>query len=73
MKNDIADTQAIVSFLEKLPIPTLHKTHIEMMEAPITLEETLDVIKNLKGWLAPGPDELSNLYYKTFAKTLAPT
>ncbi|XP_073462101.1 vomeronasal type-2 receptor 26-like [Aquarana catesbeiana] len=42
------------------------------MEAHITVEETLEVIKNLKGGSAPGPEGLSNLYYKTFAETLAP-
>lgn len=70
--NESNDSRAIEAFLEHLPIPTIQKSHKEIMEAQISVEETLEVIKNLKGGSAPGPDGLSNLYYKTFAATLAP-
>lgn len=42
------------------------------MDAPISPEEVLDVIKNLKGGSAPASDGFSIPYYKTFAETLAP-
>ncbi|XP_073483900.1 vomeronasal type-2 receptor 26-like [Aquarana catesbeiana] len=55
-----------------LKIPRLQKSHADLMEASFSTEETLEVIKNLKVNSAPGPDCFSNIYYKTFAVTLAP-
>lgn len=42
------------------------------MKDRISVEETLEVVKNLNRGSAPGPDRLSVPYYKTFAETLAP-
>lgn len=54
------EESSIKSFLDDLNIPTLSKDHVEFMETPFTTEETLDVIKKLKGGSAPGPDGFSN-------------
>lgn len=59
-------------FLDNLPIPSLSPEHKGELEAPFTDGEVLGVIKNLKMGLTPGPDGLSNPYYKTFAETLFP-
>lgn len=58
--------------LENLNISTLSKDHRDRLEAPITMEEVLEVIKNLKKNSAPGPNGFSIPYYKVFAPTLAP-
>ncbi|PIO40408.1 hypothetical protein AB205_0134110 [Aquarana catesbeiana] len=42
------------------------------MESPITEEEVLGVIKDLRKGSAPGPDGLSIPYYKSFGHILAP-
>lgn len=52
-------------------MPHLSLTHRKLLEAPLTVEEILEVIKDLKKRSAPGPDGLSFLYYKAFAETLA--
>lgn len=64
--------QAVTKFLDNLPIPTLSADHRDRLEAPVSTEEVLAVIKNLKRCSAPGPDGFSAPYYKTFANTLAP-
>lgn len=70
-KNDSMEESSIKSFLDDLNIPTLSKDHVELMETPFSTEETLDVIKKLKGGSAPSPDGFSNQYYKTFADTVS--
>lgn len=46
-KGNTKDGPSIESFLDYLNIPTLSKEHIDIMEAPISMEETLEVIKKL--------------------------
>lgn len=60
------------SFLYSLPLPKLETRHRDELEAPISVDEVLFVIKNLKQGSAPGPGGFSTLYYKTYAQTLAP-
>lgn len=62
----------IDAFLEGLPLPFLGEGHGTELEAPITTEEVLEVIKKLKGGTAPGPDGFPVSYYKGFADILAP-
>lgn len=62
----------ISQFLKTLPIPSLSDKHKTIMEKTITEEKILEVIRNLKRGLTPGPDDLSVPYYKAFANTLAP-
>lgn len=66
------NTVAIDHFLDKLLIPVLDTEHKKLMEAPFSEEEVLGVIQGLRCGSAPGPDGLSNPYYKTFAPTVAP-
>ncbi|XP_077341249.1 uncharacterized protein LOC143986718 [Lithobates pipiens] len=54
----------INSFLDTLPIPRISNAHREVLEAPFTEEEVLATVKELKNNSAPGPDGLSNAYYK---------
>lgn len=50
----------------------LCQQNTDRLEAPVSTEEVLAVIKKLKRCSAPGPDGFSTPYYKTFANTLAP-
>lgn len=59
-------------FLDNLNLPTLKKEHKKILEAPISAEEVLTVIQNLKMDKAPGPDGFSSPYYKTFSVTPSP-
>lgn len=62
----------ISNFLKDLPLPTLSTEHKNLLEAAFSVQEILEVIKDLKKGSAPRPDGLSVLYYKAFAGTLAP-
>lgn len=42
------------------------------LERPLTREEIVEALKQIKPGKSPGPDGLSVSYYKTFADTLIP-
>lgn len=50
------DPSCIATFLANLPIPTIEDRQQDRMEAPITAEEVLEVIKHSKKESAPDPD-----------------
>lgn len=54
--NQKGSDSSISQFLDTLPIPELSEKHKSIMEDWISVEETLEVIKNLKRGSAPGPD-----------------
>lgn len=62
----------IETFLDNISLPALTEDHIAELEAPITSEEVGEVIRNLKGGTAPGPDGFSVPYYKAFSEILTP-
>lgn len=67
-----ANLTQIASFLDGINLPTLTAEHIADLESPITTKEVGEVIRNLKGGSAPGPDGFSVPYYKAFAEILTP-
>lgn len=60
--NPDVDTSKINSFLDDLPLPTQGEGHRDKLEASITAEEVMKVIKNLRGCSARGPDGFSVPY-----------
>lgn len=66
------DLMKINTFLDSLLLPSLGECHRAELEAPITTEEVLEVIKHLKWGTAPGPDGFPVPYYKAFPDLLAP-
>lgn len=63
---------SLSKFLEGLPILSLSSEHKDSLEALFTEGQVRGVISALKSGSAPGPDGLSNPYYKTFTDTLVP-
>lgn len=59
-------------FLRDINLPHLQQTHRDLLDAPFSSEEILDIIKSLKTNSAPGPDGFSVCYYKKFGPRLAP-
>ena len=53
-------------------IPKLSVTERDLMEGPISLEEALKTIKNMKNGKAPGPDGFSADFFKFFGTTYLP-
>uniref|UniRef100_A0A8C5WBR9 Reverse transcriptase domain-containing protein n=1 Tax=Leptobrachium leishanense TaxID=445787 RepID=A0A8C5WBR9_9ANUR len=69
---DSQKQQKIRSFLEQLPLRSLTQTQAAALGTPITAEEILPIMKELRTSKAPGPDGFSPLYYKKFRTQLAP-
>lgn len=49
------NNQSINRFLDNLPIPALSPKHKDILEAPFTEEEVLEVIRGLKGGSGTAP------------------
>uniref|UniRef100_A0A8C5PBN3 Reverse transcriptase domain-containing protein n=1 Tax=Leptobrachium leishanense TaxID=445787 RepID=A0A8C5PBN3_9ANUR len=64
--------QKIRSFLDQLPLRSLTRPQANALASPITTEEILPLLKELRTSKAPGPDGFSPLYYKKFRTQLAP-
>ena len=64
--------EEIDRFLEKLNLPRLNQEEIEIMNNPITSNETEAVIKNLSENKSPGPDVFTGHFYQTFREELMP-
>uniref|UniRef100_A0A669EWZ3 Reverse transcriptase domain-containing protein n=2 Tax=Oreochromis TaxID=8139 RepID=A0A669EWZ3_ORENI len=62
----------INSFLSPLNFPTLSKTQLDSLDAPISREEILRLIKNLPIDKAPGLDGFTEEFYRNFAEELSP-
>lgn len=63
--------QNIDSFLAKLSLPSLTYSHLDLLNAPVTLQEIQKVFNFSKLLKSPGPDGLPNEYYNTFADILS--
>ena len=59
-------------FLEKFNLPRLNQEEIEIMNSPITSNETESVIKMLPKNKSPGPDGFTGEFYQTFREELMP-
>lgn len=62
----------IQRFLRTLPFPVLKAEHVECLEAPISLLEIKQAIKQAKTCSAPGLDGFQAIYYRNFEEELAP-
>uniref|UniRef100_A0A096M5N2 Reverse transcriptase domain-containing protein n=1 Tax=Poecilia formosa TaxID=48698 RepID=A0A096M5N2_POEFO len=60
------------SFLKRINFPTLSEEESLEMTRPITSQEILNVIKNLKNNKSSGTDGLPGEFYKTFREELTP-
>lgn len=63
--------QIIHDYLKQSGLPVLSNEDAESLETLISSEELLSAIKSLKPGKSPGPDSLTEHYYKTFTNILA--
>lgn len=68
-----SDEVARVQFWEKVTLPQMTSTQAASLMAPITPDEIRKAIKHLKTNKSPGPDGLSNEFYKILAPYLVDT
>lgn len=59
-------------FFSDLTLPSISSEQAKILNAPITLNEIMAVIAELKGSKAPGPDRFIPEFYKAFKFCLAP-
>lgn len=64
--------EEIITFLEKIKQPKLSEAHLAHLNSPITPWKIGKIIASLPNGKSPGPDGLSNEYYKIFSTTLIP-
>lgn len=62
--------EEILAFLEPLELPKLSSRQNELLDADITVEELIEVIKALLAGKAPGPDGFTAEFFKSFASEL---
>uniref|UniRef100_A0A3B4ZND7 Reverse transcriptase domain-containing protein n=1 Tax=Stegastes partitus TaxID=144197 RepID=A0A3B4ZND7_9TELE len=62
----------VESFLTGLNLPTLNEEQQDVLDAPITTEEIVEVIRSLSSGKAPGLDGFTAEFFKCFATELAP-
>lgn len=67
------DKEAKVAFWDRVTLPKLSDTHAASLVKPISEEEVRLAIKHLKNNKAPGPDGLSNDFYKILAPQISST
>lgn len=60
------------AFLEPLGLPRLSESERELLDADITVEEIIEVIKAFPVCKAPGPDGFTAEFFKSFSTELAP-
>ena len=66
------DQQEMHAFLASLALPTLSVDQVDLLDAPITREEIVDVIRGLPSSKAPGPDGFTADFFKVYAEELSP-
>uniref|UniRef100_A0A670JZL5 Reverse transcriptase domain-containing protein n=1 Tax=Podarcis muralis TaxID=64176 RepID=A0A670JZL5_PODMU len=71
-KREDEDINEIGRYLERSGGEQLTEEEKALLNEPITVEEVRDAIKKMKPGKAPGPDGLSQKYYKTLEEHLAP-
>ena len=59
-------------FLEMFNLPRLNQEETEIMNKPITNNETETVVKNLPKNKSPGPEGFTGEFYQTFRQQLMP-
>ena len=60
------------AFFTNLQLPRLNESHKNLLDAPITQEDVMCAIKELKLNKRPGPDGFTARYYRTFSNQLSP-
>lgn len=61
---DAIDEATALSFLDRVPLPTVNDTLLSQLNAPITLVKISSAIKSLTPGKAPGPDDYMSEFYK---------
>ena len=64
--------EEIDRYLEKISLPRLNQEETEIMNKPITNNETETVVKNLPKNKRPGPEGFTGEFYQTFRQQLMP-
>ncbi|XP_075139572.1 scavenger receptor cysteine-rich type 1 protein M130-like [Leptodactylus fuscus] len=67
----IPTQDAIDTFLNSIKLPVLSPEQLETLNAPITPTELAMIFKTLPSHKSPGPDGLTNEYYKSFSSILS--
>lgn len=67
------DIQASATFWEKINLPQMSDSQATSLISPITIDEVRSAIKRLKNNKAPGPDGLTNEFYKLLSPKLEST
>lgn len=65
-------SDSIQTFLDKVNLPSLSCSQLTALNAPISSEEIVKIIGHLTLRKSPGPDGLTNEYYKIFQSSLVP-
>lgn len=68
-----SDEGARAKFWERISLPQMSSAQADSLMSPITAEELRKAIKQLKSEKAPGPDGLSNEFYKILAPQVIDT
>ena len=64
------DQQETHAFLTSLALPTLSVDQVDLLDAAITREEIVDVIRGLPSSKAPGPDGFTAEFFKVYVEEL---
>ncbi|XP_053546007.1 uncharacterized protein LOC128638168 [Bombina bombina] len=60
------------SFLDSIAVPTIQQEDLDILDAPISLQEVIRTIKSLPGSKSPGPDGLSSKFYQLLTGKVSP-
>lgn len=65
-------TVTMQTFFGKCNLPTLSEMDRKELGSEITVKDISETVKSLKSGKTPGPDGLSNEFYKTFNNIISP-
>lgn len=72
LTEDIRRQDRIVCFPKVSGLPAMEEDCLASLEAPLSTEEFETILSQLKPGKSPGADGLTNQYYRSFSKILAP-
>lgn len=65
------EQQEMHAFLTSLYFPTLSADQVDLLDAPITREEIVHIIRGVLSSKAPGPDGFTVEFFKVYAEELS--